>query len=194
MKRTFMMNDRSGAGRAARRQPRFRLAALTAAVASAALLAAACGGSSSTTAQTAQIPTLQSMTTKALAYAQCMRSHGITNFPDPTVQDNAHEKGVGFSIPGSIQNSPQFKSAGKACQKQTGFGRPNPAVLQALMAHALKFAVCIRSHGITNYPDPVENSHGVSLGAGPGTNIDTSSPRFKAAQKACVYLLPNGGP
>jgi hypothetical protein len=191
-----MMNDASGAGRGTRRRMPFRAGALTAVLAGAALLAAACGGSSSTSGSgtTPQIPTLQSITAKALAYAQCMRSHGITNFPDPTVQDNAHEKGVGFSIPGSIQNSPQFASAAKACRKQTGFGQPNPAVLQAMMADALKFSECMRSHGIANYPDPTENGHGISMGPGPDSNIDTSSPGFKAAQKACVYLLPNGGP
>lgn len=190
------MNDGSGAGRGTRRRMRFRLGALTAVLIGAALLAAACGGSSSTGASSTstQIPTLQSMTTKALAYAQCMRSHGITNFPDPTVQDNAHEKGVGFSVPGSLSNSPQFASAAKTCRKQTGFGQPNPAVLQAMMADALKFSVCMRSHGITSYPDPVENGHGVQMGPGPNSGIDTSSPQFKAAQKACVYVLPNGGP
>jgi hypothetical protein len=174
---------------------RFRLGALGAVVASAALLAAGCSGSPSTSSTTAQLPTLQSMTAKALAYAQCMRSHGITNFPDPTVQDTAHEKGVGFSMPAGFDTgSPQFKSAAKACQKQTGFGHPSPAMLQALMASGLKFAECMRSHGITNYPDPVEHGSNIQLGPGPGSGIDTNSPRYKAAQKACVYLLPNGGP
>jgi hypothetical protein len=189
-----MMNDGPGAGRGTRRRVLFRLGALTAVVASAALLTAACGGSSSTGSTTAQLPTLQSITAKALAYAQCMRSHGITNFPDPTVQDNAHEKGVGFSVPGSIQNSPQYKSAATACRKQSGFGQPNPAVLQAMMANALKFSECMRSHGITNYPDPVQHASNIQIGPGPDSGIDTSSPWFKAAQKACVYILPNGGP
>jgi hypothetical protein len=173
----------------------FRLGALAAVLASATLLTAACGTSSSTGSTTAQLPTLQSMTTKALAYAKCMRSHGITDFPDPTVQDNAHEKGVGFSMPAGIDtSSPQFKSAAKACQKQTGFGHPNPAVLQLLMADGVKFAGCMRSHGIVNYPDPVDNGHGIQLGPGPDDGIDTNSTQFKAAQKACVYILPNGGP
>ena len=189
-----MMNDGPGAGRDTQRRMPFRLGALAAVLASASLLATACGGSSSSTATTAQLPTLQSMTAKALAYAKCMRSHGIPDFPDPTVQDNAHEKGVGFRLPGSIQNSPQFKSAAKACQQQTGFGHPNPAVIQLLMADGVKFAGCMRSHGIVNYPDPVQNGHGIQLGPGPNSGIDSNSPQFKAAQKACVYILPNGGP
>jgi hypothetical protein len=186
------MNDEPGAGRDAQRRARFRLDALIAVVACTLVLAAACGSSSSTTAQ---LPTLQSMTAKALSYAQCMRSHGIQNFPDPTVQDNAHTKGVGFSMPSGVDtSSPQFKSAAKTCRKQTGFGVINPAVLQAAMANGLKFSECMRSHGITNYPDPVQHATNIQIGPGPDSGIDTNSPRFKAAQKACVPLLPNGGP
>ena len=192
-----MMNDQSGAGRDARRRARFRLAALSAVLIGVAFAAGACGGSSGTDPSSAstQIPTLQSMTAKALAYAQCMRSHGITNFPDPTVQDNPHEKGVGFSMPAGVDdNSPQFKSAAKSCQKLTGFGHPSPAVLQALMAAGVKFAECMRSHGIANYPDPVEHGSNIQLGPGPDSGFDMNSPTVKAAQKACNPLLPNGGP
>jgi hypothetical protein len=189
------MNDSSGAGRDTQRRAWLRPGALTAVFACTAVLAAACGGSSSPSGASTQVPTLQSMTAKALSYAQCMRSHGIQNFPDPTVQDNSHAKGVGFNISGGVDtSSPQFKSAAKACQRQTGFGQPNPAVLQAMMADALKFADCMRSHGVTNYPDPVENGHGIQLGPGPDSGVDMGSAKFKAAQKACNPLLPNGGP
>jgi hypothetical protein len=189
-----MMNDGPGAGRGTRRRTWSRAGALAAVLASMTLLAAACGGSSTTGSTTAQLPTLQSITSKALAYARCMRSHGITNFPDPTVQDSAHEKGVGFSLPGSIQNSPQYASAAKTCRKQTSFGVMSPAVRQAIMTDGVKFAACMRSHGITNYPDPVQHANNIQLGPGPNSSIDTSSAQFKAAQKACVYILPNGGP
>ena len=131
----------------------------------------------------------------ALKFSECMRKHGITNFPDPTVQDNPHEKGVGFSMPAGVDdNSPQFKSAAKSCQKLTGFGHPSPAVLQALMAAGVKFAECMRSHGIANYPDPVEHGSNIQLGPGPDSGFDMNSPTVKAAQKACNPLLPNGGP
>lgn len=191
------MNDQSGTGRAARRRMRFRRGALTAVLAGVALFAAACGGSSSTgpSSTSTQVPTLQSITAKALSYAQCMRSHGIQNFPDPTVQDNAHEKGVGFSMSGNIDtSSAQFKSAAKTCRSQTGFGVISPAMIQAAMANGLKFAECMRSHGIANFPDPVDHGNNIQIGPGPDSGIDTNSAQFKAAQKACIPLLPNGGP
>jgi hypothetical protein len=122
-----------------------------------------------------------------------MRAHGIPNFPDPTVQDNAQNKGVGFSLNGINPNSPQVKAAAKTCQRQTGFGHISAAQLQAGMSAMLKFAECMRAHGIANFPDPVENSHQIGFNLN-GTGIDQNSARFKAAQKTCQPLLPDGGP
>lgn len=157
----------------------------------AALLASAC--SSSPAVSAAGPPTLRTITDQALAYAKCMRAHGIPNFPDPTVQDNAQNKGVGFSLNGINPNSPQVKAAAKTCQRQTGFGHISAAQLQAGMSAMLKFAECMRAHGIATFPDPFENSHQIGFNLD-GTGIDQSSARFKAAQKTCQPLLPGGGP
>jgi hypothetical protein len=159
----------------------------------AALLAAACGGSSTSSAG---LPTLQDLTAQALAYSKCMRSHGVPNFPDPTVQDNAHNKGVGFNLPASgsgaiDSSSPVYRSANKACERQTGFGHISPAQMQAAMNAMLKFSECMRSHGIANFPDPVNHGNNVGFST---TGIDSNSARFTAAQKACRPLLPGGGP
>jgi hypothetical protein len=67
-------------------------------------------------------------------------------------------------------------------------GRPGEA--------AYKFSACMRSHGLTKFPDPVvktSSDGGVSVGirVTPG---ETSSPAFKYAQSACRHLLPDGGP
>ena len=61
------------------------------------------------------------------------------------------------------------------------------------MAAMLKFAECMRSHGIANFPDPFENSHQIGFNTN-GTGIDMNSSRVKAAQKTCQPLLPGGGP
>lgn len=50
----------------------------------------------------------------ALAYAQCMRAHGIPNFPDPKVTADSFItplKGTGID-----PHSPQFQAAQSACQ------------------------------------------------------------------------------
>lgn len=152
----------------------------------------ACGGGSSPNS-TAGPPTLSALTNQALAYAKCMRAHGIPNFPGPNVQDNAQDKGAGFSLGNIDAHSPQFTSAAELCQKQTGFGHITAAQLQAAMNNMLKVAECMRSHGIANFPDPFENSHQIGFNLN-GTGIDMNSSRFKAAQAACRALMPDGGP
>jgi hypothetical protein len=165
-----------------------------AAVAGIALLVTACGGGGGSAATSAGPPTFQSLTAKALAYAKCMRSQGITSFPDPTVQDSATSKTVGFNLGASIDtHSSQFQSASKKCQKQTGFGHISAAQLQQGMNAMLKYAECMRSHGITSFPDPFENSHQIGFNL-TDTGIDQNSPRFKAANKICQPLMPGGGP
>lgn len=61
----------------------------------------------------------------ALKYTQCMRSHGVPNFPDPTSKNGLY----GFRItPGSGINpkSATYQKANQACQSITGSGQPGP--------------------------------------------------------------------
>jgi hypothetical protein len=187
------VNDISGHQH--RRRPSWlRAGVLVAGAAAIALLATACGGGGSTSS-TPGVMGLSGLTNEALAYAKCMRSHGIPNFPDPTVQDNAHSKGVGFNIPSGVDpHSAQYVSASKLCQKQTGFGRISAAQMQAGMNAMLKYSECMRSHGITNFPDPQENSHQIGFSSTAMAAIDQNSRQFKAANKTCQPLLPGGGP
>jgi hypothetical protein len=56
---------------------------------------------------------------------------------------------------------------------------------------ALKFASCMRSNGVPNFPDA---SAGGGIQISPGSGLNPQSPAFQAAQKACGKLLPGGGP
>ena len=57
---------------------------------------------------------------------------------------------------------------------------------------ALKFATCMRAHGVSNFPDP---GAGGSIEIGPGSGINPRSPAFQAAQTACARYAPaKGGP
>jgi hypothetical protein len=104
------MND----GRSDRRGRPWLRQAGAAAVAGLALLVAACGGGGSAATPTGGSPSLSAITTQALAYAKCMRSHGIVNFPDPAESS----QNISFNLTGTRidQNSAQFKAANKACQ------------------------------------------------------------------------------
>jgi len=55
---------------------------------------------------------------------------------------------------------------------------------------ALKFARCMRSHGVPQFPDP-QNPGGFSSAA--IDDLNTSSPAFNSATNMCDRLLPNEG-
>jgi hypothetical protein len=148
-----------------------------------ALFAAACSGGSSSSAAAGS-----SQYTKALAYAQCMRHHGVPNFPDP------NSKGQITLTPsdGVNINSAQYQSAAKTCQSLAPSAVSVGQQAQ-IVAGALKFARCMRSHGITDFPDP--NAQGGFEIKG-GGDLNPSSPQYKSAQTACHHYLsaePGGG-
>jgi hypothetical protein len=53
------------------------------------------------------------------------------------------------------------------------------------------YSACMRKNGVPKFPDPDKNG-GLMLRAGPGTGIQPDSPQFKAADKACRSLMPEG--
>jgi hypothetical protein len=115
-----------------------------------------------------------------------MRAHGITGFPDPSAQG-------GFQVNGSQgsaldPNSPQFKAADNACKSLL----PAPAAASpADRAAMLRFAQCMRAHGITDFPDP--NAQGaLAIKGQPGGDLNPNNPRYQAADKACRHYQPGG--
>jgi hypothetical protein len=127
---------------------------------------------------------------QALAFSACMRANGIPDFPDPVQGPGG---GVSLQLkagPGSDMNpnSPQFQTAQNACRHLQPQGLQGGGVT-ANPEQALKWAACMRSHGLPNFPDPTV-SNGVPQLDLSGTGIDPSSPQFQSAQQACKSLSP----
>jgi hypothetical protein len=122
-----------------------------------------------------------------LAYTRCMRSHGISNFPDPNANGNLQlnaDQGSNLD-----PNSAAFKAADAACKSLLPARQAPPEDMKALN---LKFARCMRAHGISDFPDPAPDG-GLRIQASPGSDLDPNSPRYKAAHDACKRNLPSGG-
>jgi hypothetical protein len=173
-----------------------RIAAALSATAVPALPAAAFGASPASTvavgSSTARSSGLSRSTNAqaALAFARCMRSHGVANFPDPNgagVFPKRTPQQLGVS--GS-----QFDAAQRACSHLLPSGglapgaAPTQAELRTMERDALKFARCMRSHGVANWPDftlrggiPIFDLH--------GTSIAPNSPQIVAKQQGCKSLL-----
>ena len=176
------------------------------------LLAAACGGgsapgiasvgSTTTTAEVQPSPAASNGANapaayrSALDYVNCMRSHGVADMPDPEANGTLNVKFAtggkdgGPATSGIDRNSPQYISADKTCRPLLpNGGQPTPAQTEQALAKALKFAQCMRSHGVSNYPDPNPKSPGVVHLLG----LDPSSPQFQAAAKVCETVVPGSG-
>lgn len=130
-----------------------------------------------------------------VAFSACIRAHGIAGFPDPDSQGN-----VQFNPSGALNpTSSQFQAAQQACASTLPTGSsgkgPSPAERAKMLAAALKFSECMRNHGITDYPDPRVQGDGISMSLkaqGGASNLNPSSPKFQAAQKACSSVLGKG--
>jgi hypothetical protein len=121
-----------------------------------------------------------------LAYSQCMRAHGVPDFPDP-VGDELH---IDARSPNSDLNpdSPQYATAEKAC-KALEPTRHAGAISAKDQADALKYSACMRSHGLPNFADPVFTNGGIQQ----RVDGDPNSAPFKAADKACHQFQPGPG-
>ena len=176
-------NDACGSGQRGRRRAQLRRAGLAAAVlALMGLLATACGGGSSH-ARAGGGGGVQA----ALAYARCMRAHGVPDFPDPDSNGQ-------FNVDPHSTSS-QETAADQACHHLLNGGRPAPAAQQQhMLSQLVKYARCMRAHGVPNFPDPQTTGGGIGEHAGVGLDmhgINVNSPQFQSANHACHSLLAN---
>ena len=183
---------------------------LTVATAVVAVLAAGCGGSSGPATGTK--PTSVTRTAEstrrsaprhaqtgpsALNFAKCMRAHGVPNFPDPN-SEGSFQLSAGLS-PGA----PAVAAAQAKCQRfMPGGGplSPGPPASAQTMALLRRVAVCMRAHGVPQFPDPLASvPPGFKLTPGRyreitnymgaillyPTTIDPQSPAYQQATAAC---------
>ncbi|MBV9918034.1 MAG: hypothetical protein JO153_16145 [Solirubrobacterales bacterium] len=130
-----------------------------------------------------------------LNLAKCFRAHGI-NVPDPSPGAGPAGGGGLFRALRSYPQA-QISSAQQACRQYfaQAFPRANlsPTQRAQFRAQIVKFAQCMRSHGI-NIPDPSPNASGGGFGFGQAfRSIDRNSPAFQAASQACASLRPRFG-
>ncbi|HEY1687628.1 MAG TPA: hypothetical protein VGF95_02065 [Solirubrobacteraceae bacterium] len=162
------------------------------------LLLSACGGSSSKGDAPAGKPSPQEAQADAVKFAKCMREHGV----DAEANTSAGGNGVGLSIhvsggppPGGKEEGssnpgppPGIEAAQRACQRYLpNEGKPpklSPAEEAKQREDALKFARCMRSHGV-DVPDPGP-SGAVEI---EGSDVNPQSATFQNAQKACQGLM-----
>jgi hypothetical protein len=125
-----------------------------------------------------------------------MRAHGVTNFPDPDtngfIPKLSPDSGVDI-------DSSTFQVAQTACEKYTPAATMTQVQRNQREADLLRFAQCMRSHGLPNFPDPTLNPGGLwAFAIDRSSGVDRNSPISQAADKACKSLMqdlpgPAGG-
>jgi hypothetical protein len=187
-----------------------RTCAAVAAVAALALTVAACTGGSRSSAGTGAAAGTAGPTRSpsAVAYAACMRSHGVPNFPDPDSQGQVAKGDAQYFGVGTAQ----LAAARAACQdlypsngsfeQQTQqcmmTGDCPQALVQQLLTAERKFAVCMRSVGVTDWPDPGTDSEGrpvFPLSTVAGRDRDYwRSPQITSKSDECQRRAPSPVP
>ncbi|MGH3225692.1 MAG: hypothetical protein ACRDPY_44605 [Streptosporangiaceae bacterium] len=172
------MNEKTCGTRGTRR------AVALAVLAAAALLTAACSSPSSGGSGTAS--TTESATYRAnIAFAQCMRTHGVPDFPDPG-------PGTNFAVHGTPAGAAANTPSGKAyiaCQHllPNGSSSSNGSVSAQELSEGVALAQCLRSHGEPSFPDPTVVNGGLSFAF---TGVNSS--QFQTAVNDCRSVVPAG--
>ncbi len=172
-------------GTSAGKVPNSRRLLIAIAAMSCTLAIAACGSSKSrTTAASAQFA-------QGVKYSDCMRSHGVSNFPDPT-------PGGGFNIRGlgAEAGSPAFASAQNACASLQPGGSTPPRITGEQLEQMAAKARCIRQHGFPSFPDPTLVAGGEGVDDNLPADWNPEAPAAITARKACAHVgipIPGAG-
>jgi hypothetical protein len=161
-----------------------------------AVLMAACTASTSSDSPasgTSAASAVSEPGTGALAFARCMRANGLPKWPDPT--------GSGVFNKSQLQQTGYTQAQTRAvedgpCKNVLPTAAPSasasPTITVQQQQDYLDAVACMRSHGITNFPDPTFSGGHVTLVPPPG--LQTSGTLFTQAQHICQQLIPAGLP
>jgi len=125
---------------------------------------------------------------------QCLRDNGMPNLPDPQIDRNGEPH-----FPGGDPGDPPER-ARRACEPiynrlppsargDGGGGGREETRPPADIAALLRFARCMREHGMPDWPDP--KADGTFPLVGTSLEREGKSPRFLTAARACRQFNPD---
>ena len=161
---------------------------LVAALAMFAAIGAGCSGSGGDSAASSGHVSRES----AVQFAECMRDHGVKDFPDPnasgefTIEQIANGSAVDT-------NSLAFKQAITACKDLEPPGFTGDERTPEQQAAALKFAQCIRDNGVKDFPDPAPDAPLVDTNRIPSSATPSGLSILNAAMRKCGQFAAAAG-
>ena len=118
---------------------------------------------------------------KAVKFSECIRAHGVTDFPDPN-EKNEYQYGV------SVTPAVWIKAT-TACKDLQPPGTLSSKRTPKQQSASLRFAQCIRDNGVKDFPDPVDGEPLVNTYKIPSSNKPGGMDILNAAMKACGSVL-----
>jgi len=123
---------------------------------------------------------------KAVKFAECMRTNGVSAFPDPAASGSFTIDAVvnGSSLDPS---SSAWKKAIGACKSLEPPGFTGGKVTPSQRTARLKFAQCMRDSGVPDFPDPTPNGPLIDTNRIPSLagKDPRSDPGLNAAMHKC---------
>src|SRR3954454_21481636 len=118
---------------------------------------------------------------KAVKFAECIRAHGVSDFPDPDAKNDFQ---YGVSVTPAV-----WKSATTACKDLQPPGTLSSKRTPEQQSASLGFARCIRENGVKDFPDPVNGQPLIDTYRIPSSNQPGGMTILNAATKKCGDLL-----
>jgi hypothetical protein len=122
---------------------------------------------------------------KAVKFAECMRENGYPDFPDPKASGEFPSFGI------SVSPAVWVKALG-ACKELQPPGSFSAHMSPKQLSAALKFAQCIRAHGVKDFPDPVQDEPIIDTTKIPSANRPGGMSILNAATRKCSQFGPVG--
>jgi hypothetical protein len=148
-----------------------------------ALIGAGCGSdapseTAATATATAKKATGQD---KAVKFAECIRGHGVPHFPDPNAKG---EYVFGIDVSPEV-----WQKAVNACKALEPPGALSGKRSPKQQSDALRFAQCVRKHGVKDFPDPVNGDPLIDTTHIPSSNKPGGMTILNAATHKCGSIL-----
>jgi hypothetical protein len=166
--------------------------AAVAMVAIVAVIAAGCGstpsssgtstGAAAHTGSTTNHTSSLTAREKAVKFSECLRANGVSDFPDPNASGEFPSYGV--SVTAAV-----WTKAVAACKALQPPGSLNAHLTPTQFSAALKFAQCVREHGVPDFPDPVNGQPLIDTNRIPSANKPGGMTILNAATHTCGHLV-----
>jgi hypothetical protein len=118
---------------------------------------------------------------KAVKFAECMRANGVPHFPDPGPNGDSN---FGVDVPKEV-----FTKAVDACKALEPPGALSAKRTPKEQSASLRFAQCVRDHGVKDFPDPVNGEPLIDTTKIPSSNKPGGMTILNAATHVCGSVL-----